>query len=96
MSQAQRSQPTTEESESEEERQPQVAYPRLNRPESEEIKAIRVALNLSQQEFSIGIGVSLNTVKSWESNQRRPAGRSAELLAMLKVHPTRFYTLEDD
>ncbi|QFI55575.1 NadS family protein [Aeromonas simiae] len=94
MNPVQRRQPTTEEIA--EERQPQEVYPRLSRPESEEIKAIRAALNLSQQEFSIGIGVSLNTVKSWESNQRRPTGRSAELLAMLKADPTRFYELSDD
>lgn len=37
----------------------------LTRYEVVDVKAIRAALDLSQQEFAIGLGTSVDTVKSW-------------------------------
>lgn len=41
------------------------------RPEN--IKSIRARYNLSQRELAARIGVSVDTIKSWESGRRKPS-----------------------
>lgn len=48
---------------------------------------IRKQANLSQNEFAKAIGISLNTLKSWEQGKRQPSGSARVLLALLAKRP---------
>lgn len=48
---------------------------------------IRKQTNLSQSEFAKAIGISLNTLKSWEQGKRQPSGSARVLLALLAKRP---------
>lgn len=50
----------------------------------EEIKAIRDRENLSQTVFAHCLNVSPDTVRKWESSEKRPAGASLKLLLIVK------------
>lgn len=63
------------------------------RYEVADVKAIRAALDLSQQEFAIGLGTSVDTVKSWETRRRNPTGLTAKVLALLQERPELFREL---
>ncbi|MCC8373558.1 MULTISPECIES: NadS family protein [Photorhabdus] len=52
-----------------------------------DVKAIREATGLKQQEFAIAVGVSYDLVKSWESKRRYPTGAARKLLILLQVNP---------
>ena len=53
-----------------------------------DVKAIRAALNVSQQEFADALGTSLDTVKSWEGRRRNPTGLAAKVLATIQDDPS--------
>ena len=57
------------------------------RYEVADVKAIRLALNVSQQEFAQALGTSVDTVKSWETRRRNPTGLSAKVLTLMKEKP---------
>ena len=42
---------------------------------------------LSQRQFAETIGISVNTLKSWEQGQRKPSGAAEALLTLLGNHP---------
>lgn len=63
------------------------------RYELADVKAIRAALDLSQQEFAQGLGTSVDTVKSWETRRRNPTGLTAKVLAVLQERPELFREL---
>ncbi len=42
---------------------------KITRYDVVDVKAIRASLNVSQQEFALAIGSSVDTVKSWESQR---------------------------
>lgn len=48
---------------------------------------IRQKANLSQSEFAKAIGISVNTLKSWEQGQRQPSGSARVLLDLLAKRP---------
>ncbi len=48
---------------------------------------IRQRANLSQSQFARAIGISVNTLKSWEQGQRRPSGSARVLLDLLAKRP---------
>lgn len=48
---------------------------------------IRQQANLSQSQFAKAIGISVNTLKSWEQGQRKPSGSAKVLLSLLSKHP---------
>ncbi|WP_118986467.1 NadS family protein [Photorhabdus sp. CRCIA-P01] len=52
-----------------------------------DVKAIREATGLKQQEFAVAVGVSYDLVKSWESKRRHPTGAARKLLILLQVNP---------
>ncbi|MBJ3816844.1 helix-turn-helix domain-containing protein [Shimwellia pseudoproteus] len=52
-----------------------------------DVKAIREATGLKQQEFAIAVGVSYDLVKSWETRRRQPTGASRKLLILLQTNP---------
>lgn len=59
---------------------------RVTRYEVADVKAIRAALNVSQQEMAEALGTSVDTIKSWESRRRNPTGLAAKVLNSLYGH----------
>lgn len=43
------------------------------KPFSEQVKAVRMALNLSQEELAHALGVSFATVNRWENGKTSPS-----------------------
>ena len=74
-------------------KQGRIEASELTRYEVADVKAIRAALDLSQQEFAIGLGTSVDTVKSWETRRRNPTGLTAKVLALLQERPELFREL---
>ena len=54
---------------------------------SQDVRAIRAALNRSQSEFALMIGVSIGTLQNWEQGRRRPTGPAQALLKVALVNP---------
>ena len=54
------------------------------RPTAEEIRNLRSASGLNRQEFCDWIGISLDTLKSWEANRRQPGKAASRLLTIYK------------
>ncbi|MDY0137734.1 MAG: NadS family protein [Thiomicrospira sp.] len=59
----------------------------VTRFEVADVKAIRAELNVTQTEFAIALGTSVDTVKSWEAKRRNPTGLAAKVLAAIKDNP---------
>ena len=53
----------------------------------EEIKRIRLSLNLSQPRFAALLNARPNTVESWEQGVRRPHGTTLKLLNIASRYP---------
>lgn len=51
------------------------------------VAATRHKSGLSQRQFATAIGISVNTLKSWEQGQRQPSGAARVLLSLLGSHP---------
>ena len=54
---------------------------------SNEIKEIRLKNNLSQDKFSIMLGISVGTLKNWEQGRRKPTGPANVLLQIADRNP---------
>lgn len=52
-----------------------------------DVKAIREATGLKQQDFAAAVGVSFDLVKSWETKRRHPTGAARKLLLLLQGNP---------
>lgn len=52
-----------------------------------DVRKIREASGKSRQEFAEIIGASLESVKSWETKRRNPAGPAKKLLALIEADP---------
>jgi putative transcriptional regulator len=52
-----------------------------------EVREIRLSLNASQLIFAKYLGVSANTVRSWEQGTRRPQGADLKLLTIARRNP---------
>ncbi len=52
-----------------------------------DVKAVRRQLGLSQREFAVLLGVSIDTVQNWEQGRRRPRGAARMLLYIAQEHP---------
>ena len=52
-----------------------------------DVKAIREATGLKQQDFALAVGVSYDLVKSWETKRRQPTGAPRKLLLLLQLNP---------
>jgi putative transcriptional regulator len=57
------------------------------------IASIRYDLKLSQADFAKILGVSTQTVSSWEQGLRKPNGAVAKLLTLIDNDPTRINEL---
>ena len=47
-----------------------------------DVKAIREATGLRQQDFAVAVGVSYDLVKSWETKRRQPTGAPRKWLLL--------------
>jgi putative transcriptional regulator len=56
-------------------------------PEAIDVRAIRVRLGLTQQEFAISFGFSVNTVRHWEQGRRVPEGPTRAYLLVIDREP---------
>ncbi|EHJ9985851.1 NadS family protein [Vibrio parahaemolyticus] len=67
---------------------------RVTRYKVADVKAIREdMLKVTQAEFAATMGVSIDTIKSWESKRRNPAGLAAKVLASIQEDPQIYTTL---
>lgn len=51
------------------------------------IAETRLKSGLSQDKFAKKLGISVNTLRSWEQGQRKPSGAAATLLSLLVKRP---------
>lgn len=74
--------------------QGQQAPGRVTRYEIADVKRIREELlKVTQAEFADTMGVSIDTVKSWECKRRNPAGLAAKVLATIESDPSVYTAL---
>jgi putative transcriptional regulator len=52
-----------------------------------DVKAIRAALEQTQEEFAAMIGVSVATLRNWEQGRRTPEGPALALLRVAAAEP---------
>jgi putative transcriptional regulator len=52
-----------------------------------DVRAIRAKLGLSQNSFSVMLGISPATLRNWEQNRRKPVGPARVLLRVAEKHP---------
>lgn len=57
------------------------------KPKGEDIREFRLMLQLTQESFSAGLGISISTLRNWEQDTRRPEGPAVALLRLVARHP---------
>jgi len=66
------------------------SYSRIELPTpatKEEVRATRRVLHATQKAFAATVGVSVQTVKSWESGDRKLEGPATKLIRFLRSKP---------
>lgn len=53
----------------------------------DDVRATRLKLGKSQEEFALMIGVSVGTLQNWEQGRRRPDGPARALLRVAARNP---------
>jgi putative transcriptional regulator len=56
-------------------------------PAEIDVKAIRVRLGLTQQQFAVRFGFSINTLRHWEQGRRVPEGPTRAYLLVIDREP---------
>jgi putative transcriptional regulator len=56
-------------------------------PPEIDVKAIRGRLGMTQQEFAVAFGFSVNTVRHWEQGRRVPEGPTRAYLLVIDREP---------
>lgn len=64
-----------------------VAIKELVTFSAEDIKSLRLQMNLTQKSFAALIGVSVKTIESWEHGTNQPSGAARRLLEILSNQP---------
>ena len=64
-----------------------VAIKELATFSAQEIKDLRLQMNLTQKSFAALIGVSTKTIEAWERGTNHPSGAARRLLEILKNEP---------
>lgn len=54
---------------------------------AQDIKNLRLQMNLTQKSFAALIGVSVKTIESWEYGTNQPSGAARRLLEILSNQP---------
>jgi putative transcriptional regulator len=52
-----------------------------------DVQTIRKSFKLSQREFALMLGISVNTLQNWEQGRREPSGTARVLLEVAATHP---------
>ncbi len=60
---------------------------RVHVPEQIDVKAIRVKLEMTQEEFAGRFGFSINTLRHWEQGSRGPEGPTRAYLLVIDRAP---------
>lgn len=60
---------------------------RVHVPQRVDVKAIRLELGMSQQEFAGRFGFSVNTLRHWEQGTRTPEGAARAYLRVIERAP---------
>lgn len=60
---------------------------RVHVPERIDVKAVRTNLGMTQQEFAVRFGFSVNTQRHWERGSRRPEGPARAYLRVIEHAP---------
>lgn len=55
--------------------------------EEPDVHAIREKYNMTQQEFSSLLGISVGTLRNWEQGRRKPQGPAKVLLRIAEKRP---------
>ncbi|MAD46502.1 MAG: transcriptional regulator [Oceanospirillaceae bacterium] len=62
-----------------------------------DVKAIREAAGKNRDEFALILGISAETIKSWETKRRNPTGPTQKLLRLIQINPEKMINvLEED
>jgi putative transcriptional regulator len=56
-------------------------------PEQVDVRAIRVRLKMTQQQFAVRFGFSINTLRHWEQGRRVPEGPTRAYLLVIDREP---------
>jgi putative transcriptional regulator len=56
-------------------------------PTPEQVRAIRAKLGLSQAQFALRFGFTIDTVQQYEQGRRRPSGPASTLLRVIEAEP---------
>ncbi len=60
---------------------------RVHVPATIDVRAIRARLGLTQQEFAMRFGFSINTLRHWEQGKRVPEGPTRAYLIVIDHEP---------
>jgi putative transcriptional regulator len=56
-------------------------------PEKVDVRGLRAALRMTQQEFADRFGFSVNSIRNWEQGRRKPEGPARVLLRIIQQEP---------
>lgn len=56
-------------------------------PSTVDVRNIRQQLGMTQNEFAMQFGFSLDTIQNWEQERRRPSGSDRVLLTLIQKAP---------
>lgn len=56
--------------------------------DAEEIRTLRVELDMTQSVFAAVVGVSVKTVEAWEAGSNKPIGPARRILSIMRSDPT--------
>jgi putative transcriptional regulator len=60
---------------------------RLHRPRAIDVKAVRVNVGMTQEQFAARFGFSAATLRHWERGDRSPRGPALVLLDVIERNP---------
>ncbi|HLZ02996.1 MAG TPA: helix-turn-helix domain-containing protein [Bradyrhizobium sp.] len=60
---------------------------RIHVPKKIDVKAIRIRLDMTQEEFAGRFGFSVNTLRHWEQGSRQPEGPTRAYLLVIERAP---------
>lgn len=60
---------------------------RVHVPAAIDVRAIRVRLGMTQEEFAARFGFSINTLRHWEQGKRQPEGPARAYLVVIARNP---------
>jgi DNA-binding transcriptional regulator YiaG len=56
-------------------------------PTPDQVRALRAKLGLSQSQFALRFGFTIDTVQQYEQGRRRPSGPASTLLRVIEAEP---------